>query len=123
MFITRSSNSARSIASGFMMGVTKLYFEKSKHLDLVAQLLEQRREGPGRVHRPVGEIGLPVPRHAIGFFQRLRRLVVETDDELRFGEMSASRRRRMASLFCATFVSLLKRSSFSCAAASVPRLT
>jgi hypothetical protein len=34
--------------------------------------------------------------------------------------MPASRSSRIAFLFCATVVSLLKRSSFSCAAASVP---
>jgi hypothetical protein len=37
--------------------------------------------------------------------------------------MPASRSSAMAFLFCAIVVSLLKRSSFSCAAASVPRLT
>ena len=37
--------------------------------------------------------------------------------------MPASRSRRMARLFCSIVVSLLKRSSFNCAAASVPRLT
>jgi hypothetical protein len=69
-----------------MIGVTKLYFEKSKISTLVLQLLEERREGPGRVHRPVGEIRLPVPRHLEGFLQRLGRLVVETHDELRLHE-------------------------------------
>ena len=64
----------------------EIVFGEIEDLHLVAQLLEERREGPRRVHGPVGEVRLPIPGHAVGFFQRFGCLVVEADDELRFGE-------------------------------------
>ena len=64
----------------------EVVFRKVKDLHLVAKLLIQRGKGPGRVHRPVGKVRLPVPGHLEGFLQRFLRLIVQPDDELRFGE-------------------------------------
>ena len=45
--MTRSSSSARSIACGFMMGVTKLYFEKSNTSTLSPSSWKSEEKGHG----------------------------------------------------------------------------
>ena len=45
----------------------KVVLLEVEDLDLVPQLLEQVAEWPGRVHRPVGHVGIPVARHLVGF--------------------------------------------------------
>jgi hypothetical protein len=47
LFITRSSSSARSIASGFMIGVTKLYFSKSNTSTLSPSSWNRSLKGQG----------------------------------------------------------------------------
>ena len=71
---------------GFHDGGDKVVFRIVEHLDLIAQFLEQGGEGPWRIHRPIGQIGLPIPSHAVGFFQRFRGFVIQPHDELRLGE-------------------------------------
>jgi hypothetical protein len=92
---------------GFHDRGDEVVFLEVEDLDLVAQFLEERGEGPGGVHRPVGEIGLPVPGHAVGFLQRLGGLVVEAHDELRLDEDVGLAQEADRLLVLSTLVSLL----------------
>src|SRR5579883_1180076 len=67
-------------------GRDEIVFRVIEYFDLVAELSKQIRKWPRGVHRPVGEVGLPVPGHLIGFLQRLPGFVFETDDELRLDD-------------------------------------
>ena len=56
------------------------------HLDLIAQLLEELRERPGRIHVPVDHVRLPVLGQPVGLFDGLRGLVLQAHDELDLGD-------------------------------------
>ncbi len=121
--MTRSSSSARSIASGLMIGVTKLYFSKSKTCTL----------SPSSRNRSENGHGVYIAQLAMSGFQSSAiRYVSSSVSRVSFSRptmncasatMPFLRSSSIARLFCAIVVSLLKRSSFSCAAASVPSET